>query len=63
MVICLTLGKKIIIRFKMKDFGLIRKKMPPSRVDRMNYLRRAKLEVSLPQMCVTFGELIHLSGF
>lgn len=63
MVICLTLRKKIIIRFKMKDLSLIRRKMPPGRVDRINYLRRAKLEASLPQMGVTFGELIHLSGF
>ena len=63
MVICLTLGKKIIIRFKMKDLGLIRRKMPPGRVVRMNYLMRAKLEVSLPQMCVTSGKLFHVSGF
>lgn len=47
-MICLTLGKKIIIRFKMKDLGLMRRKMPPGTVVRMNYLRRAKLEVSLP---------------
>lgn len=50
---------------KIQDerFKFDQKENAPGRVDRMNYLRRAKLEASLPQMCVTFGKLIHLSGF